>query len=222
MAVAEVEFPAQRELHDRYRINAAPLTLVADAQGVVRKSLVGAFSAPYAIAVDAASFVGSALLMTAIKRVEELPAALAGSRRRMRAEIGEGLGYVFRHPLMRPMMFWVATANFFGTLAVLKSQGYRVLLAILTDGIAGLTHTNGTNRVREAEAASDVRSFELPARCIARCDPKYSSRLIMQIEQWVMIMIRPESTISSENGVSTGFGAQPDRSYSERDPQLSI
>src|SRR6266849_1214454 len=78
--------------------------------------LVGAFSAPYAIAVDAASFVGSALLMTAIKRVEELPASLAGSRRRMRAEIGEGLGYVFRHPLMRPMMFWVATSNFFTNL----------------------------------------------------------------------------------------------------------
>jgi MFS family permease len=91
--------------------------------------LVGAFSAPYAIAVDAASFVGSALLMTAIKRVEELPAALAGSRRRMRAEIGEGLGYVFRHPLMRPMMVWVATANFFGTLigSILIVYAVRVL-----------------------------------------------------------------------------------------------
>jgi len=91
--------------------------------------LVGAFSAPYAIAVDAASFVGSALFMTAIKRVEELPAALAGSRRRMRAEIAEGLGYVFRHPLMRPMMFWVATANFFGTLigSILIVYAVRVL-----------------------------------------------------------------------------------------------
>src|SRR4029077_20123095 len=74
--------------------------------------LVGAFKAPYAIAVDAASFVGSALLMTAIKRVEELPATLVGSRRRMRAEIWEGLGYVFRHPLLRPSMVYVATSNF--------------------------------------------------------------------------------------------------------------
>src|SRR5260370_28902761 len=74
--------------------------------------LVGAFSAPYAIAVDAAGFIGSPLLMTAIKRVEELPAALAGSRRRMWVEIAEGLGYVFRHPLMRPMMLWVATRHF--------------------------------------------------------------------------------------------------------------
>jgi MFS family permease len=51
--------------------------------------------------------------MTAIKRVEELPATLAGSPRRMRAEIAEGLRYVFRHPLMRPMMLFVATSNFF-------------------------------------------------------------------------------------------------------------
>jgi MFS family permease len=101
--------------------------------------LVGAFSAPYAIAVDAASFVGSALLMTAIKRVEELPDALAGSRRRMRAEIGEGLGYVFRHPLMRPMMFWVATANFFGTLigSIVIVYAVRVLhLSAATIGLA--------------------------------------------------------------------------------------
>ena len=77
--------------------------------------LVGVFKAPYAIAVDAASFVGSALLMTAIKRVEDLPATLVGSRRRMRAEIWEGLGYVFRHPVMRPAMYWVAWSNFFGS-----------------------------------------------------------------------------------------------------------
>jgi MFS family permease len=91
--------------------------------------LVGAFSAPYAIAVDAASFVGSAVLMTAIKRVEELPPVLAGSRRRLWAEIGEGLRYVFRHPLMRPMMFWVAVANFFGTVigSILIVYAVRVL-----------------------------------------------------------------------------------------------
>jgi len=45
VAVTEVEFPAARALHDRYRINAAPMTLVADAEGVVRASFVGAFSA---------------------------------------------------------------------------------------------------------------------------------------------------------------------------------
>jgi MFS family permease len=100
--------------------------------------LVGAITAPYAIAVDAASFVGSALLMTAIKRVEELPAALAGTRRRMRAEISEGLGYVFRHPLMRPMMLWVAVANFFGTVigSIVLVYAVRVLhISAVTIGL---------------------------------------------------------------------------------------
>jgi MFS family permease len=91
--------------------------------------LVAAFKAPYAIAVDAASFGLSALFMTAINRVEELPAELGASRRRMRAEIAEGLGYVLRHPLMRPLMLFVATSNFFGTIigSILLVFAVRVL-----------------------------------------------------------------------------------------------
>lgn len=45
VAVTEVGFPAQRELQERYAISAVPLTVVADAEGVVRASFVGAFSA---------------------------------------------------------------------------------------------------------------------------------------------------------------------------------
>jgi MFS family permease len=75
--------------------------------------LVGALTAPYAIAADAVSFVASAVLMSAIRTAEELPEALATSRQRMRTEIAEGLRYVLRHPLMRPMMYFVATSNFF-------------------------------------------------------------------------------------------------------------
>lgn len=78
--------------------------------------LVGAITAPYAIAVDAASFVGSAVLMTAIRRIEELPEALTTARRRMREEIAEGLRFVVRHPIMRPSMIFVATSNFFTTM----------------------------------------------------------------------------------------------------------
>jgi len=44
VAVAEVEYFAHRELHERYRIDAAPLTLVADDHGVVRASFLGAFT----------------------------------------------------------------------------------------------------------------------------------------------------------------------------------
>jgi hypothetical protein len=45
VAVAEVQFPSERGLHERYQIDAAPLTLVADAQGIVHASILGAFNA---------------------------------------------------------------------------------------------------------------------------------------------------------------------------------
>ena len=36
----------QPELHERYRIDAAPITVLVDREGVTRGSFVGAFSAP--------------------------------------------------------------------------------------------------------------------------------------------------------------------------------
>jgi hypothetical protein len=45
VAVAEIQFPKDRALHERYQIDAAPLTLVADAQGIVHASILGAFNA---------------------------------------------------------------------------------------------------------------------------------------------------------------------------------
>jgi hypothetical protein len=45
VAVVELEFPSERTLHERYHVVAAPMTLVADHEGVVRASFFGAFSA---------------------------------------------------------------------------------------------------------------------------------------------------------------------------------
>ena len=41
LAVAEVELATEPELHRRYGIDAVPLVLLADAEGVVRASFVG-------------------------------------------------------------------------------------------------------------------------------------------------------------------------------------
>jgi hypothetical protein len=41
VAVCDVEFPAARELHERYAISGVPMVLIADAEGVVRESFVG-------------------------------------------------------------------------------------------------------------------------------------------------------------------------------------
>ncbi len=46
VAVAEVEYFERPQLHERYHVDAAPLTVIADAEGVVRGSFLGAFAAP--------------------------------------------------------------------------------------------------------------------------------------------------------------------------------
>jgi hypothetical protein len=45
VSVVEVAYQERRDLHDRYEIAAVPTTVVADAQGVVQRSFVGAFTA---------------------------------------------------------------------------------------------------------------------------------------------------------------------------------
>jgi hypothetical protein len=41
VAVCDLEFSAERELHERYEISGVPMVLIADAEGVVRESFVG-------------------------------------------------------------------------------------------------------------------------------------------------------------------------------------
>jgi len=45
VAVTEVEYGASRSVHDRYRIDAVPLTVIADAAGVVRRHFLGPVTA---------------------------------------------------------------------------------------------------------------------------------------------------------------------------------
>lgn len=46
VGVVEVEYTTRPDLHARYQIDAAPITVLVDASGVTRGSFVGAFSAP--------------------------------------------------------------------------------------------------------------------------------------------------------------------------------
>jgi hypothetical protein len=46
VGVVEVEYTLQPDLHERYSIDAAPITVLVDREGVTRGSFVGAFSAP--------------------------------------------------------------------------------------------------------------------------------------------------------------------------------
>jgi len=46
VGVVEVEYTLQPDLHARYQIDAAPITVLVDREGVNRGSFIGAFSAP--------------------------------------------------------------------------------------------------------------------------------------------------------------------------------
>lgn len=80
--------------------------------------LVSLLTAPYAVAVDAVSFLASAVLLASIRRTEQLPEP-ATAPTSMLADIKIGLRYVFRHPLLRPLIWAIGTGNFF--LSILTS-----------------------------------------------------------------------------------------------------
>jgi MFS family permease len=74
--------------------------------------LVGFFTAPGAIVVDAVSFIASAMLVLRI-RAREQWAASAGVRTGLRRELGEGLRYVARNRYLWPIASCTALLNLF-------------------------------------------------------------------------------------------------------------
>jgi MFS family permease len=74
--------------------------------------LVGLFTAPFAVLLDACSFLGSALLMSRITLPEPSPARQA-DRSKLRAEIGEGLRFLIKNPTLRALAGSSSTTKFF-------------------------------------------------------------------------------------------------------------
>ena len=100
--------------------------------------LVGWLTAPYAILVDAASFVGSALFIFGIHKSEVLPAPADAPRRDMRRELGEGLRYVAGNRYLRAIASCTASFNFFGSIAQAVLIVYAVRVLRLTAPQIGL------------------------------------------------------------------------------------
>lgn len=75
--------------------------------------LVQALTAPYAIAVDAASFVLSTLYIVRIGQPE--PGPQRPPQRHLGREIAGGLRFVLRHPILRMIAGTTGTANLFNT-----------------------------------------------------------------------------------------------------------
>ena len=80
--------------------------------------LIGLVTAPYAIALDAASFVISTAFMLPIRTRETLPErAEHEPKPKMLPELKEGLAYVVRHRHLKWIAMCTGASNFFGQVA---------------------------------------------------------------------------------------------------------
>jgi len=80
----------------------------------VAGGLVQLVTAPFALLADAASFIASALLLAGIRVAESPRPRDADSR--VREEIGEGVRWVWRHPVLRPLTGATGILAFFNSL----------------------------------------------------------------------------------------------------------
>ncbi len=117
--------------------------------------LVSLLSAPWAVLVDAASYVASGLLPLRVPAVE--PPRRPASVRGIRAEAAEGLRWVYQHPSLRPLA--LSTHGFFlcsaiaGTvlpafaLRTLQLSPFGFGLALAVAGVRGLIGSLGATRL---------------------------------------------------------------------------
>ena len=108
--------------------------------------IIGAITAPFAIVLDALSFVVSAVFLFAIRRHEPAPAAVLderGKRPSMRTEIVEGLRYVGGHRYLRSIAATTGTSNFFGNIAFSILILYLVRDIGMSEELIGLTFSIG-------------------------------------------------------------------------------
>jgi MFS family permease len=104
--------------------------------------LIGAMTAPYAILLDAVSFVVSAIGIGAIGKAE--PPPRASDSPSVRRELWEGLRYVLVHRYWRALIACVATSNFFGQVAWSIALVYAVRRLDLSPELIGLIFALGS------------------------------------------------------------------------------
>jgi MFS family permease len=107
--------------------------------------LVQIFTAPYAVLIDAVSFVASGFFIFRIRKPEEPPraAVLDGEKPSMWTELKEGLRFVLANPNLRAQAGCTATSNFFGSLAFSIILVYAVRELDLSAGVIGLVLSIG-------------------------------------------------------------------------------
>ncbi|HEV7726342.1 MAG TPA: MFS transporter [Modestobacter sp.] len=103
--------------------------------------LIRVLGAPVLIAVDAVSFLLSALLIGRIATPDVVPDRAA--RRPLRTDIAEGLSFVVRHPLLRRMVACTGLANLAGTFTGALLVLYAIRELGLSESVVGLVFSAG-------------------------------------------------------------------------------
>jgi MFS family permease len=108
--------------------------------------LVQAITAPYAVLVDAVSFLGSGLFFFRIRRHEEPPAPRSanGEKTSLWTELKEGLRYVLGNPNLRAQAGCTASSNFFSNVSFAIIIVFLVRELGLSAGVIGLTLSLGS------------------------------------------------------------------------------
>ncbi len=105
--------------------------------------LVQLITAPLAIAVDALSFLVSALFLLRIRTPEQAPAA-SSSRRNILADVADGLRAVWGQPLLRAMALSLCVFNLFYSMVGAVYVLFVVRELHLTPGVLGLIYAVGS------------------------------------------------------------------------------
>jgi MFS family permease len=108
--------------------------------------LVQAITAPYAILVDALSFLGSGLFFVRIRKHEERPsvASADGRRASLWSELRQGLRFVLGNPNLRAQAGCTATSNFFSNVSFAVLIVFLVRRLGLSAGVIGLSLSLGS------------------------------------------------------------------------------
>ena len=109
-------------------------------------ALVEIFTAPYAVLVDAVSFVVSGLFLLGIRKPEDAPARSSadGTKPTLWSELKEGLGFVLRNPNLRAQAGCTATSNLFSSLAFAVFLVFAVRELDLSAGVIGIVFSIGS------------------------------------------------------------------------------
>jgi MFS family permease len=119
----------------------------ASVAGVAGPSAAGGLielvRAANAIAVDAGTFVVSVLSVFAIRSPEPAPTPKT-ERRSLRHEMGEGLSFVVRHPILRAIAGSTGTSNFFSGVQTAVEVVFLVRVVHQPPGVIGLLFASGS------------------------------------------------------------------------------